>query len=219
LWRAATDNDGFKMMPHLWPQFGRSLERWLASGIATSDSDVVQSETRIQQLTGGATRYEHHVVLTEDLADAPRIGATWEIPARFSSLRWYGRGPHENYPDRKSSAMVGVYEGQPDELPYLVPQEFGLRTECRWLECRDENTGEVIRIEADGCVLHMSAVRYTPEALFDARDRTELRRHNKLVIHVDIAHRGLGTASCGPDTRSEYTIGAGTYRFAYVVSS
>ena len=219
LWRAATDNDGFKMMPHLWSQFGRSLERWLASGIATSDSDVVQSETRIQQLIGGATRYEHKVVLTKDLADAPRIGATWEIPARFSSLRWYGRGPHENYPDRNSSAMVGVYEGQPDELPYLVPQEFGLRTECRWLECRDDNTGEVIRIEADGCVLHMSAVRYTPEALFDARDRTELQRHNKLVIHVDIAHRGLGTASCGPDTRDEYIIGAGTYRFAYVVSS
>jgi beta-galactosidase len=219
LWRAATDNDGFKMMPHLWPQFGRSLERWLASGIATSDSDVVQSETRIQQLSGGATRYEHHVVLTEDLADAPRIGATWEIPARFSSLRWYGRGPHENYPDRNSSAMIGVYEGRPDELPYLVPQEFGLRTECRWLECRDENTGEVIRIEADGCVLHMSAVRYTPKALFDARDRTELQRHKALVIHVDFAHRGLGTASCGPDTRSEYTIAAGTYRFAYVVSS
>jgi beta-galactosidase len=219
LWRAATDNDGFKMMPHLWPQFGRSLERWLASGIATSDSDVVHSETRVQQLAGGATRYEHKVVLTEDLADAPRVGATWEIPARFNSLRWYGRGPHENYPDRNSSAMVGVYEGRPDELPYLVPQEFGLRTECRWLECRDDNTGEVIRIEADGCLLHMSAVRYTPEALFDARDRTELRQHNKLVIHVDIAHRGLGTASCGPDTRSDYIIGAGTYRFAYVVSS
>jgi beta-galactosidase len=65
----------------------------------------------------------------------------------------------------------------------------------------------------------MSAVRYTPEALFDARDRTELQRHNKLVIHVDIAHRGLGTASCGPDTRSDYIIGAGMYRFAYVVSS
>ena len=219
LWRAATDNDGFKMMPHLWPQFGRSLERWLASGIATSDSDVVHSVTRIQQLAHGAMRYEHEVVITQDLADVPRIGATWEIPARFNLLRWYGRGPHENYPDRNSSAMVGVYEGRPDELPYLVPQEFGLRTQCRWLECHDEKTGEVIRIDADGCVLHMSAVRYSPEALFDANDRTELRRHNKLVIHVDIAHRGLGTASCGPDTRSEYIIGPGTYRFAYVVSS
>jgi beta-galactosidase len=219
LWRAATDNDGFKMMPHLWPQFGRSLERWLASGIATSNSDVVHSETRLEQLAGGAMRYEHQVVLTKDLADAPRIGATWEIPARFNSLRWYGRGPHENYPDRNGSAMVGIYEGHPDELPYLVPQEFGLRTECRWLECCDEKTDEVIRIEADGCLLHMSVVRYTPEALFTARDRTELERHNKLVIHVDIAHRGLGTASCGPDTRSEYIIDAGTYRFAYVVSS
>lgn len=219
LWRAATDNDGFKMMPHLWANFGRSLERWLASGIATSNSDVVSSQTTIKQLSDGAMRYEHQVVLTQDLFDVPRIGATFEIPARFNLVRWYGRGPHENYPDRNSSAMVGLYEQSPDELPYLVPQEFGLRTQCRWMECRDEKTGEVIRIEAEGCLLHMSALRYTPEALFDARDQTELRRHNKLVIHLDIAHRGLGTASCGPDTRDEYLIRPGTYKFAYVVSS
>ena len=218
LWRAATDNDGFKLMPHLWAQFGRSLERWLAGGIATDDADVVASSTTVTTRPDGSTRYEHSVVLPEHLANVPRIGATFEIPGRFTRVRWYGRGPHENYPDRKASAMVGVYEQEPDELPYLMPQEFGLRTECRWMECIDPKTKEVLRIEADGCLLHMSATRYRASDLFAARDRTELQRHNKLVIHVDIAHRGLGTASCGPDTLPAYTIDAGTYRFAYVVS-
>ncbi|MEY3805589.1 MAG: hypothetical protein RIR69_401, partial [Actinomycetota bacterium] len=218
LWRAATDNDGFKMMPHLWANFGRSLERWLAMGIATDGADVVSSTTTVTELVNGASRYDHVVQVPEHLSDIPRIGATFEIPARFSQLRWYGRGPHENYPDRKLSAMVGVYEQSPDDLPYLMPQEFGLRTDCRWLECCDPKTGEVVRIEADRCHLHMSATRYRAHDLFAARDRTELTRHKNLVIHLDIAHRGLGTASCGPDTLEKYHISPGTYRFAYVVS-
>ena len=218
LWRAPTDNDGFKMMPHLWANFGRSLERWLSMGIATDDANVVASATTVTQRPGGAVRYEHVVDIPEEFSDIPRVGATFELPARFSQVRWYGRGPHENYPDRNCSAMVGVYEQAPDDLPYLMPQEFGLRTECRWMECRDPKTGDVVRIEADGCLLHMSATRYRARDLFAARDATELRRHKNLVIHLDVAHRGLGTASCGPDTLEKYHIAPGTYRFAYVVS-
>lgn len=219
LWRAATDNDGFKMMPHLWHNFGRSLERWLANGIATGDADVADSATSMTHLPGGAVRVEHVVRIDGSLADCPRVGAVLEIPARFSSLRWYGRGPHENYPDRCASAVVSVHEGVPDELPYLVPQEYGLRTQCRWLECIDGATGEKIRFEADGCLLHMSVRRHTDADLFAANDLTELRRNKNLVVHLDIAHRGLGTASCGPDTLPRHTIAAGTYRFAYIISS
>lgn len=218
LWRAAVDNDGFKMMPHLWNGFGRSLERWLQQGIATDDADVVNSITVRTERKDGSTRFEHTVVVPENLADVPRVGATFDVPARFTHVRYYGRGPHENYPDRQASAMLGVWEGEPDELPYLVPQEFGLRTDCRWMELVDKKTGEVIRIEADGCLLHMSATHHSANDLFSANDQTELRRNRHLTIHVDIAHRGLGTASCGPDTLERYRITPGTYRFAYVVS-
>jgi beta-galactosidase len=48
LWRAAVDNDGFKMMPHLWSGFGRSLERWLGQGIPTDDADVLSSSTKVE---------------------------------------------------------------------------------------------------------------------------------------------------------------------------
>lgn len=219
VWRAATDNDGFKMMPHLWANFGRSLERWSAMGLPTDDSDGIESVTRVEEMANGARRFEHRVRLDDTMTDVPRVGVWFEIPSRFDSLRWYGRGPHENYPDRNDSAMIGVHESIPDELPYLVPQEFGLRTECRWLECSDGRTGETIRIDADNCVLHMSVTRHTAGQLFAARDRTELVRNRKLVVHLDIAHRGLGTASCGPDTLDRYLVGAGEHRFAYIVSS
>ena len=218
VWRAALDNDGFKMMPHLWNGFGKSLERWLQQGIATDDADVLQSSTSQQERTDGSIRFEHTVVVPDELADLPRIGATFDVPVRFTHLRYYGRGPHENYPDRNASAMVGVWEGAPDELPYLVPQEFGLRTDCRWMEVIDPKTGDVLRIDADGCLLHMSATHHAARDLFAANDVTELRRNRALTIHLDIAHRGLGTASCGPDTLEKYRIAPGVYRFAYVVS-
>jgi beta-galactosidase len=190
----------------------------LQQGIATDDADVVQSSTSQSERADGSVRFEHTVSLPKDLADVPRVGATFDVPARFTHVRYYGRGPHENYPDRNASAMVGVWESTPDELPYLVPQEFGLRTECRWMELIDKKTGDVLRIEADGCLLHMSATHHTARELFAANDRTELKRNRALTIHLDIAHRGLGTASCGPDTLERYLIPAGEYRFAYVVS-
>lgn len=218
IWRAATDNDGFKMMPHLWAGFGRSLERWMQQGIVTDDASVVSSETTLQHRSDGSTRYEHTVDVPQNLADLPRIGAMFHAPSRFTRIRYYGRGPHENYPDRNASAIIGVYESDPDDLPYLVPQEFGLRTECRWMELIDPTTGEILRIEADGAPLHMSATRYTANDLFAANDQTELVARPHLVVHIDVAHRGLGTASCGPDTLPRYQIESGMYRFAYVVS-
>lgn len=218
VWRAAVDNDGFKMMPHLWAGFGRSLERWLSQGIATDDASVLASETSMTYRSDGSVRYEHVVDVPPSLTDLPRVGATFDVPERFSRIRYYGRGPHENYPDRNSSAMIGVYDAAPDELPYLVPQEFGLRTECRWMELVDPISGDVLRIDADGAALHMSAVYYTADDLYRANDRTELVARHHLVVHIDVAHRGLGTASCGPDTLPQYRIESGEYRFSYVVS-
>ena len=217
LWRAPVDNDGFKLMDQHHGG-GNSLARWTEQGIATDDADMVESTTTITELSGGAVRYEHTVVIPKEMADVPRVGAMFSIPARFTTVRWYGNGPHECYPDRESSAMVGIYEGAPDELPYLVPQEFGLRTDCRWMEFTDVKKGHVLRVEADGCLLHMSAVHHSAHDLYAASEQAELVRQPALNVHLDIAHRGVGTASCGPDTLAKYLIAPGEYTFAYVVS-
>jgi beta-galactosidase len=63
--------------------------------------------------------------------------------------------------------------------------------------------------------LHCSAIHHTVRDLDDARDHLELVRRHELHVAVDAAHRGLGTASCGPDVREPYRLPAGTYRFAY----
>ena len=218
VWRAATDNDGFKLMPHLWKGFGRSLERWLGQGIAFDDADLVESSTSHSTNADGSVTWRHQITVPLSLRDLPRVGAWFELPARFTHVRWYGRGPHENYPDRNASAMVGVWEGTPDELPYVMPQEFGLRTDCRWVEFIDRERRDVIRIDAVSAPFHFSAVHHRTEDLFLARDVTELRRRSQLVIHLDAAHRGLGTASCGPDALPRYLINEGQFILEYVIS-
>jgi beta-galactosidase len=153
------------------------------------------------------------------MADLPRIGVTFALPAAFSQVRWFGRGPGENYPDRNAGSMVGVWQSTPDDPPYLVPQEFGLRTECRWFEFVDPAGGRTLRVDAlQPHALHVSATHFTAHDLFAATTETELRPRPELIVHLDVAHRGLGTASCGPDVLPQYRLPAGDYSFSYRIS-
>ena len=69
------------------------------------------------------------------IPEIPRMRMQMQLPEEFSNLKWFGRGPHENYSDRKTSALVGLYEstvaGQ--YVPYIRPQENGYKTDTRWL--------------------------------------------------------------------------------------
>jgi beta-galactosidase len=165
----------------------------------------------------GSIDFEHSVKVPDELADLPRIGVSFLAPTGLCRWRYAGFGPHENYPDRRSSARFGIWEADPDELPYLVPQEFGLRTDCRWVELLDRTGRRGIRVASLGAPFHASATWHTAEQLYAAADQTELVRSDRLVVHLDAAHRGIGSGSCGPDTRPEYRIGSGRFALAYRV--
>lgn len=220
LMRATIDNDGYKVMPGFGETHrigGRALSRWTRQGILsdTIPSGVQHVQRREQQPDGGVM-YHHRVTVPEPLAGLPRIGVRFSLPRTFTHIRWFGRGPHENYPDRNAGALRDVWAREPDELPYLVPQEFGLRTECEWIEF--VSGGQVLRIDVlSPSTMHFSAVHHTPLQLQAALDTTQLQRSSDLVVHLDVAHRGLGTASCGPDVDPRYEIADGVYEFSYVV--
>jgi beta-galactosidase len=220
LWRAPTDNDGFKLMRSRARLAigGRALDAWLEAGLDRWPADeLVDHEMQVERDEHGTT-YRHLVDVPESLVDLPRLGVQFTLPPRFTHLRWFGRGPHESYPDRKGGAMLGIWDGVPDEPPYLVPQEFGLRTDCRWFEFIDPTRGEVVRVDAVSPQgLHISATNFLASDLFEAETETELRRTDGLVVCLDVAHRGLGTASCGPDVLPQYRVAAGRHEFAYRV--
>ena len=218
--RATTDNDGFKVMPGFGEANrigGRSLARWTRQGVMLDR--VPPGIQHVQQRTvhdDGGVSYRHRVTVPEPLTGLPRVGVRFSLPPQFTHVRWFGRGPHENYPDRNAGALRDVWAREPDELPYMVPQEFGLRTDCEWIEFVAHH--QTVRIDVlEPATLHFSAVHHTPLQLFEALDTTQLERTKELVVHLDVAHRGLGTASCGPDVDPRHEIAAGTYEFGYVV--
>ena len=128
LWRAPTDNDGFKLMPDLSRRIGvggQALVAWQDMGLDSRPAEeFVGHRVSVSEDELG-TVYRHTVDVKHD--DLPRVGVRFVLPTRFSALQWFGRGPHENYPDRNRSAMMGVWSGPVDPSPYLVPQEHGLR--------------------------------------------------------------------------------------------
>ena len=222
LWRAAVDNDGFKLMPDLAQRLrvgGQALREWQQAGLDRLPADsLVDHRMTVKRGTFGLT-YRHVVNVPESLTDLARVGVRFTLPSRFDHLRWYGRGPHENYPDRNRSAMLGTWEGAPDDSPYLVPQEFGLRTDCRWFEFIDRRSGEIVRVQMlSPRAMHVSATHHTADDLFAAATHTELARRDELVVCLDVAHRGLGTASCGPDVLPQYRLPAGRFEFSYRLS-
>jgi len=220
LFRAPVDNDGFKLLPELGRRIGvggDGLGHWIDAGIDRLPAeDLVEHDHQVERLDDGVEIHAHVVIVPEALDDVARVGVRFELPSGFDRLRWFGRGPLENYPDRNRGAVLGVWESDPDDPPYLVPQEFGLRTDCRWFEFADPTTGTVVRLDVlDPTSMHVSATRFTAEDLYVAGHETDLRPRRGLVVYADVAHRGIGTGSCGPDVLDRYRIRPGTYRFSY----
>ncbi len=221
LWRASTDNDGFKLMPDLSLRLGvggQALKRWQEQGLDDRPAEELVGHRMEVVDDESGTVYRHRIEVPDALVDLPRIGVAFTLPSSYNRFRWFGRGPHENYPDRNRGATLGVWEGEPDESPYLVPQEHGLRTDCRWLELIDDDSGRIIRVDLlKPQAMHVSVRRHTADELHTAATQTDLLPSDKVVVNLDVAHRGLGTASCGPDVLDRYRIGTGRFELAYRV--
>ena len=120
-----------------------------------------------------------------------RYGFTFALREGIDGVAFYGKGPHENYTDRATSAYLGIYKGNADDFihNYLVPQENGNHTGVRWLEVGGK---EGFRIEAIGSPFEASVHPYTLEMLDDAKHLHELNKLNFLTVNIDGAQRGVG---------------------------
>lgn len=127
----------------------------------------------------------------------PRLG--WIFPMESADrVRYCGRGPWENYPDRKAGAFMGVYEQSVMDMwiPYAKPQDCGGREGIRWLEVRDAS-GAGIRFESEG--LSASVLPYTQREITFAAHAHDLPASGGTRVHLDARVLGLGGASCGPE--------------------
>lgn len=146
------------------------------------------------------------VVPSDRLPPLPRIGLQLCIPGEYNTITWYGRGPQENYIDRKEGAPVGAYSGTVDEqyVPYIVPQENGNKTDVRWASLTDKNGRGLLAVGMP--LFEASAHHFTTEDLTMAKHTFELKRREDITLNLDYRQSGLGGASCGPDTLPQYQV-------------
>ncbi|MFP4644965.1 MAG: glycoside hydrolase family 2 TIM barrel-domain containing protein, partial [Spirochaetales bacterium] len=156
------------------------------------------------------------------VADFPRIGLKLPFVRLFDTIEWYGRGPHENYRDRKSGARLGRYTQRVADcsVAYIVPQENGNRTDVRFLRLfngtRGPNAGTAGRTVALRFPepLECSVAHHSDGDLYAARHTCDVADRDMTLLSIDHRQRGLGTNSCGPDTLERYRIFPGVGRFS-----
>ena len=139
--------------------------------------------------------------------DIPRFGVTMELDRSFCSAEYFGRGEAENMPDFKAQSPVGIYKARVADMyePYVFPQENGMHCDTRWLKLSDgENTFAVY----GDAPFNFSVHHQTQSAINKAQHQEDLKDMNTTFLTVDGFTRGIGSSSCGPDTREEYRLDA-----------
>jgi len=127
-----------------------------------------------------------------------RLGFVMNIPQRYNHYTYYGRGPHDNYPDRKASSFVGVYKSTVADqfVNFPKPQDMGNREDVRWLSLTDDHGDGAVFIPARDNMA-ASALQYSPVELILARHPYLLPKSTDTYLEIDAAVTGLGGNSCG----------------------
>ena len=150
--------------------------------------------------------------------DLHRLGLRMFLDSSFEEVAWYGRGPMENYRDRKDAAFLGTYRSTVSDMvePYARTQTMGQRTDTRWVTFTSAG-GVAVRFSAAGS-FEFSAQHFTDEDIFRARyfhDLDKVRRPD-VVLNLDCFMDGVGNGSCGPTTLPQYKIKPGeTYSYKF----
>jgi beta-galactosidase len=141
----------------------------------------------------GEMTLEHTIIPNGDMPSwVPRMGITWILDKSLDHVQWYGRGPEENYPDRKTGYKIGIYKSTVKEMyvPYLIPQDYGLRTDNRWVKMVDGN-GIGLEFKGDD-LFNFNAFPFSTDNLTKALYTYQLHPFDGITFNLDYATSGLG---------------------------
>ena len=181
-----------------------------------------------KDVTVNYTIIDEHTILVEmdyqptttDRPIIPKVGMRMRLPAEYTQIRYYGRGPWENYPDRKRSAFLGEYEMPLSEYEteYIRPQDNGNRCDIRWFEIGSDSG----KVRIDGLQpLCIRAWDYGEEEIDAApRHPQDLQRGRFVNLNIDLNIHGVGGVDTwGQRTLPQYTIDDNQpYHYAFILS-
>lgn len=243
-WRAVTDNDmGAGLQKHLaaWhnPKMtltNVSVEKvkeskgTAATVTANYDMPEVNAKLRLTYKVHGDGTIDVEQAMTKATPDAKapnllRFGMVMDLPYNMDKSQWYGRGPIENYSDRKLSERIGIYSLTADQqyFPYIRPQECGTKSDIRWWK-QNNAEGVGMNIQPVNSWMYACALHYNIADLDEGMDKGQ--RHSPEVpkskfteLTIDLAHQGVGgTNSWGHLPLEKYRIPFGDMTFHFVIT-
>jgi beta-galactosidase len=249
-WRPPTDNDyGYNMdqLLGVWKKAGEKAiikkasigQPEMGKVIITFEYDI--PDDKGEKIAGYVSTFtvfsSADVVIknqfskvSDKIPEIPRMGMQMQIPEEYMNLRWFGRGPHENYSDRKNSAEVGLYESTVDDqyVPYIRPQENGYKTDTRWLTLTDENgSGLLICGNPLICFAALKNIhddfespgklsQYRKDAKSANTHTVDIKPREFINLNVDLGQMGVGgDDSWGAQIHPQYRLLEKKYEYSF----
>jgi beta-galactosidase len=251
-WRPPTDNDyGWDMdqLLGVWKKAGERTtvtkanisQPELGKVVVTFNYDIPDASGK--KIAGYATTFtiygsadivikNQFSKISDAIPEIPRMGMQMQIAEEFTNLKWLGRGPHENYVDRKTSADVGLYESTVADqyTPYIRPQENGYKTDTRWLTLTNDNgTGVLVSGDPVICFATLNNIhddfespgklsQYRKDAKTANTHTIDVKPRDFVNLNIDFGQMGVGgDNSWGARIHKQYRLLDKKYEYSFRV--
>jgi beta-galactosidase len=171
----------------------------------------------------GVVKVDYSLEVKPGLPNIPKVGMQMGIAQEYQNIEWFGRGPLENYVDRRYGFDAGIYSKNIYEFmePYVVPQENGNRTDVRWMYLSDPKNKDGLLIVADS-LLSMSAWPYTEENIQSAKHTNKLKDAGYITLNIDLVQMGVGGNDSWSDVAApldQYQVKAQSYNYSFYITA
>jgi beta-galactosidase len=235
LWRAPhKDDDNWAYRQ--WEKFGlSSLQYSLVDlKVETVDNSTVKviSTTKAEGKEGfgvfhtatylvkgdGSIKVDNQLQFVGFRVNLARIGVRMLLDKRLDHMTYFGRGPNENYLDRKCGSDVGIYElGVNEQYEYEKPMEHGNHEEVRWAKLSGKNM-PALMVQSDEKLMQVAALPHTDEQMLPVEYKIDLPASTATVFCVSTKTLGVGSNSCGPRPLEKFQVFAEPITFSYTIN-
>lgn len=234
LWRAAhrTDDDwAFRQ----WEKYGVTTLQYTPVDfkVETVDNSTVKitSTTKADGKEGfgvyhtatylvkgdGSIKVDNQIQFVGFKINLAKIGVRMMLDKKLDRMTFFGRGPFENYSDRKSAAEVGLYElGVNEQYEYEKPMERGNHEDVRWAKLSGKDMPSLL-IQSDEKLMQVAALPHTDEQMNPVEYKIDLPASTATVLSVSTKTLGVGSNSCGPQPLEQFKVVAENTQFSYTL--